>query len=129
MDEDWLNAPATPTPGQVVQLLRLGGTAHMVQITADINPGNSGGPVFNSRGHVIGMSTLKGRSSSLNYAVDAEEILEVVKRTNAVAEVASSTGAPGGKDASQPSTAPATPAGGDQTRRPRLSRLSIRTPW
>ena len=92
VDEDWLNAPATPTPGQVVQKLRLGGGAHMVQITADINPGNSGGPVFNSRGHVIGMSTLKGRSSSLNYAVDAEEILEVVKRTNAVAELAPGAG-------------------------------------
>ena len=105
VDEDWLNAPATPTPGQVVQLLRLGGTAHMVQITADINPGNSGGPVFNSRGHVIAMSTLKGRSSSLNYAVDAEEIMEVVKRTNAVAEIASAAGpSSGGKD-----VPPATP--------------------
>lgn len=93
VDEDWLNAPATPTPGQVVQKLRLGGGAHMVQITADINPGNSGGPVFNSRGHVIGMSTLKGRSSSLNYAVDADEIMEVVKRTNAVAEMAPAAGA------------------------------------
>ena len=61
VDEDWLNAPATPTPGQVVQKLRLGGGAHMVQVTADINPGNSGGPIFNSRGHVIGMSTLKRR--------------------------------------------------------------------
>ena len=92
VDEDWLNAPATPTPGQVVQKLRLGGGAHMVQITADINPGNSGGPVFNSRGHVIGMSTLKGRSSSLNYAVDSDEIMEVIKRTNAVAERAPAAG-------------------------------------
>lgn len=92
VDEDWLNAPATPTPGQVVQKLRLGGGAHMVQITADINPGNSGGPVFNARGHVIGMSTLKGRSSSLNYAVDADEIMEVIKRTNAVAERAPAIG-------------------------------------
>ena len=99
VDEDWLNAPATPTPGQVVQKLRLGGGAHMVQITADINPGNSGGPIFNSRGHVIGMSTLKGRSSSLNYAVDADEIMEVVKRTNAVAELAPASGAiSGSKD-------------------------------
>ncbi len=39
VDEDWPNAPATPTPGQVVQKLRLGGGAHMIQITADINPG------------------------------------------------------------------------------------------
>ncbi|HWR31454.1 MAG TPA: trypsin-like peptidase domain-containing protein [Negativicutes bacterium] len=99
VDEDWLNAPATPTPGQVVQKLRLGGGAHMVQITSDINPGNSGGPIFNSRGHVIGMSTLKGRSSSLNYAVDADEIMEVVKRTNAVAEMAPAAGAStGGKE-------------------------------
>ncbi|MHC1761982.1 MAG: trypsin-like peptidase domain-containing protein [Negativicutes bacterium] len=99
VDEDWLNAPATPTPGQVVQKLRLAGGAHMVQITADINPGNSGGPVFNSRGYVIGMSTLKGKSSSLNYAVDADEILEVVKRTNAVAELAPGAGAgSGGKE-------------------------------
>jgi hypothetical protein len=93
VDEDWLNAPATPTPGQVVQKLRLGGGAHMVQVTADINEGNSGGPIFNSRGHVIGMSTLKGRSSSLNYAVDADEIMEVIKRTSAVAERAAPVGA------------------------------------
>ena len=104
VDEDWLNAPATPTPGQVVQKLRLGGAAHMIQITADINPGNSGGPVYNSRGHVIGMSTLKGRSSSLNYAVDAEEILEVVKRTNAVAEIAAP--ATTGSKEPQPQTMP-----------------------
>lgn len=109
VDEDWLNAPATPTPGKVVQKLRLGGGAHMVQITADINPGNSGGPVYNSRGHVIGMSTLKGRSSSLNYAVDADEIMEVVKRTNAVAELAPAAGAISGSKDSSP-TPPVTPA-------------------
>ena len=106
VDEDWPNAPATPTPGQVVQKLRLGGGAHMIQITADINPGNSGGPVFNSRGYVIGMSTLKGRSSSLNYAVDADEIMEVVKRTNAVAELAPAAGAiAGSKDTPMPPVA------------------------
>jgi len=105
VDEDWLNAPATPTPGQVVQNLRLGGGAHMVQITADINPGNSGGPVFNSRGHVIGMSTLKGRSSSLNYAVDSDEIMEVIKRTNAVAERAPAAGSISGSK-EQPVTPP-----------------------
>jgi hypothetical protein len=105
VDEDWLNAPATPTPGQVVQNLRLGGGAHMVQITADINPGNSGGPVYNSRGHVIGMSTLKGRSSSLNYAVDSDEIMEVIKRTNAVAERAPAAGSISGSK-EQPVTPP-----------------------
>ena len=108
VDEDWLNAPATPTPGQVVQKLRLGGGAHMVQITSDINPGNSGGPVFNSRGYVVGMSTLKGRSSSLNYAVDADEIMEVVKRTNAVAEFAPAAGA--SKDSAEKPVAPPPPA-------------------
>jgi len=102
VDEDWMNAPATPTPGQVVQKLRLGGGAHMVQITADINPGNSGGPVYNSRGNVIGMSTLKGRSSSLNYAVDAEEILEVVKRTNAVVELEAPAGSTAGSKEAPP---------------------------
>ncbi len=104
VDEDWLNAPATPTPGQVVQKLRLGGGAHMIQVTADINPGNSGGPIFNSRGHVIGMSTLKGRSSSLNYAVDADEILEVIKRTNAVAEIAPPVGSTSGSKDAPPVT-------------------------
>ncbi len=109
VDEDWLNAPATPTPGQVVQKLRLGGGAHMVQITADINPGNSGGPIFNSRGHVVGMSTLKGRSSSLNYAVDADEIMEVVKRTNAVAELAPAAGSiSGSKEAGTSAVSPET---------------------
>ena len=77
----------------------------MVQITADINPGNSGGPVFNSRGHVIGMSTLKGRSSSLNYAVDSDEIMEVIKRTNAVAERAPAAGSISGTK-EQPVTPP-----------------------
>ncbi len=115
VDEDWLNAPATPTPGQVVQNLRLGGGAHMVQITADINPGNSGGPVFNGRGHVIGMSTLKGRSSSLNYAVDSDEIMEVIKRTNAVAERAAPVGVSSGSKeipaaAPAPEVKPAAPA-------------------
>ena len=104
-DEDWLNAPATPTPGQVVQKLRVAGGAHMVQITADINPGNSGGPVFNSRGYVVAMSTLKGKSSSLNYAIDADEILEVVKRTNAVAELAPGAGS-GSKETPAPQTSP-----------------------
>ena len=119
VDEDWLNAPATPTPGQVVQKLRLGGGAHMVQITADINPGNSGGPVYNSRGHVIAMSTLKGRSSSLNYAVDAEEILEVVKRTNAVVELATSAGSTvGGKDSQPPVAPPTTPPADAKTSQP-----------
>lgn len=107
VDEDWLNAPATPTPGQVVQKLRLGGGAHMVQITSDINPGNSGGPVFNSRGHVVGMSTLKGRSSSLNYAVDSDEIMEVIKRTNAVAERAAPVGVIAGSN--EPPVAPPPP--------------------
>ena len=79
----------------------------MVQITADINPGNSGGPVFNSRGHVIGMSTLKGRSSSLNYAVDSDEIMEVIKRTNAVAERAPAAGSISGTK-EQPVTPPPT---------------------
>ena len=78
----------------------------MVQVTADINPGNSGGPIFNSRGHVIGMSTLKGRSSSLNYAVDADEILEVIKRTNAVAEIAPPVGSTSGSK--EAPTAPVT---------------------
>lgn len=110
VDEDWLNAPATPTPGQVVQNIRLGGGAHMVQITADINPGNSGGPVYNSRGHVIGMSTLKGRSSSLNYAVDADEIMEVIKRTNAVAERAPAAGSiSGSKENPAPPPPPVDP--------------------
>jgi S1-C subfamily serine protease len=100
MNEDWLNAPATPTPGQVVQLTRRTGGTHVIQITAPINPGNSGGPVFNSRGHVIGMSTFLLRDAAgAFFAVDSDEIMEVVKRTSAIFETAAPSGSvPGGSN-------------------------------
>ena len=84
VDEDWMNAPATPTPGQVVQLLRLGGTAHMVQITADINPGNSGGPLVNMSGEVVGINsqilTPSGAFSGIALAIPINDALQVAEQ-------------------------------------------------
>jgi S1-C subfamily serine protease len=51
----------------------------MIQTDAAINPGNSGGPLLNSRGEVIGITTLIDRSQlSVGFAVPIHTAMQVL---------------------------------------------------
>lgn len=56
----------------------------MIQTDASINPGNSGGPLFDSRGHLIGMNTAiisrTGSSSGIGFAVPSNTIKRIVSQ-------------------------------------------------
>ena len=55
-----------------------------IQTTASVNPGNSGGPLFNMKGEVIGMITLKARSSeNIVFAILASELRKLVDKYSA----------------------------------------------
>jgi S1-C subfamily serine protease len=62
----------------------IGGTViqNMIQTDASINPGNSGGPLLNTRGEVIGMTTMiyspSGGSVGIGFAVPADTIRRVL---------------------------------------------------
>jgi serine protease Do len=50
-----------------------------IQTTASVNPGNSGGPLFNMKGEVIGMITLKAMGSeNIGFAIPASELKKLV---------------------------------------------------
>ncbi|WP_197355929.1 trypsin-like peptidase domain-containing protein [Aureliella helgolandensis] len=53
-----------------------------IQIDAALSPGNSGGPLINSRGEVVGMSTLasQGTSQNLNFGISGRDIDESLGR-------------------------------------------------
>ena len=45
------------------------------QLNISINPGNSGGPVFDSRGRVIGVATLKSnKTEAMGFSIPVEEL-------------------------------------------------------
>lgn len=45
------------------------------QVTAAINPGNSGGPVFNMKGEVVGVVTLKGNGvDNMGFVIPAADV-------------------------------------------------------
>jgi S1-C subfamily serine protease len=51
------------------------------QVSVAINPGNSGGPIFNSRGQVIGVATLKARDKEqLNFCIPVEDLQKHIER-------------------------------------------------
>jgi serine protease Do len=70
----------TMTTGIVSNPDRVFEGLHYVQTSAAVNPGNSGGPMFDSRGHVIGLVTLKGAIEGAAFAVPAKELREFLQQ-------------------------------------------------
>lgn len=58
----------------IISGLRFRDGVHMIQTSAPISPGSSGGGLFDSRGNLIGITTLFLRESqNVNFAISAEE--------------------------------------------------------
>jgi serine protease Do len=67
---------------------RLVGSNLFLQTTAQINPGNSGGPLFNLRGEVIGVNTLKFVRTGIEgvgFAIPSESVQLFLAKRNAYA--------------------------------------------
>ncbi|MEO6390235.1 MAG: serine protease, partial [Pyrinomonadaceae bacterium] len=62
----------------------------VVQITAPISPGNSGSPLFNDRGQVIGVVTIKvANAQNINLALGSKRVLQLQpEKLRSFAEVA-----------------------------------------
>ena len=81
----------TLTDGMVSALDRIistseSATLNMLQTNCAINPGNSGGPLFDSYGHVIGITTAKYTQSSsgvsaegLSFAIPINDVKDILK--------------------------------------------------
>ncbi len=57
-----------------------------IQTTAPINPGNSGGPLFNMKGEVIGVNSMKVvYSEGLGFAIQINDVKNFIKNRDAYA--------------------------------------------
>lgn len=64
----------TLTTGVVSNAQRTIEGLEYIQTSAAVNPGNSGGPMFDSRGQVIGMVSLKARLEGAAFAIPASRL-------------------------------------------------------
>ena len=66
--------------GVVSQLRKIHGKhdAPLVQTDAAISPGSSGGGLFNENGELVGITTFKWKGESLNFAIPAEWVGELL---------------------------------------------------
>ena len=74
--------------GVVSQLRGIHGkrAAPLVQTDAAISPGSSGGGLFNADGELVGITTFKWRGESLNFAIPAEWVGELLGQFSAEAQ-------------------------------------------
>ncbi|NQZ71073.1 MAG: trypsin-like peptidase domain-containing protein [Lentisphaeria bacterium] len=89
-----MNAIAIGNPGMGAQILTLtitegivssskqnvGGQSY-IQTSAAVNPGNSGGPLFNDKGQVIGMVTLKAQLDNVGFAIPTDRLFKFIEET------------------------------------------------
>ena len=54
--------------------------ATLIQTQTPISPGNSGGPLFNEKGKLVGINTLKAGGENLNFAVAIKHAKEFIKK-------------------------------------------------
>jgi S1-C subfamily serine protease len=60
------------------------GYEDFIQTDAPINPGNSGGPLLNTRGEVIGLSTLKlitKNVTGIGFALSSNDLVAVLRKS------------------------------------------------
>ena len=76
----------TVTTGGVSNLNRALGGVTYIQTDTPINPGNSGGPLFNSKGEMIGVTTLGGvNTEGLNFAIPVSHVKSFILNRDAFA--------------------------------------------
>lgn len=81
-----LGLERTVTEGILSTKTRLIGGGLYLQTNAQINPGNSGGPLFNLRGEVVGVTTLKITfGEGLGFAITAETVKHFLRNRDAFA--------------------------------------------
>ncbi len=74
----------TVTTGGVSNLNRALGGVTYIQTDTPINPGNSGGPLFNSKGEMIGVNTLKRTDSDgLNFSIKISHVKNFILNRDA----------------------------------------------
>ena len=81
-----LGLERTVTEGMLSTKTRQIGGELFLQTNAQINPGNSGGPLFNLRGEIIGVTTLKlPFGEGLGFAIQVETVKYFLKHRDAFA--------------------------------------------